>query len=248
VGIDPDLDGELFVNSSSSAVFAAADTLASCAQYLEPILRGVFTTYAAQAATTRRRRGLQRRTAGEGAVMFTDIFLLSGPTYSQHTSMLFCHLALQLLSSNVSLQGPKPCTVLSLCCLPSDLGLKQWQLQSGDAVAAVNCLYELVQQHQQVLESREHAEDELHKAKVGSAHTGSVCRSNSSTCTDYTAHASCRCPRLLKCPSLHAAVVATACCASCFVSDTVDCNRWTLGLMPRPSSGCRARWKQRNRS
>lgn len=42
----PALGGELFGHSSSSAVFATAGTLASCTQYLEPILRGVLTTYA----------------------------------------------------------------------------------------------------------------------------------------------------------------------------------------------------------
>lgn len=47
-----------------------------------------------------------------------------------------------------------------------DLGLKQWQLHDGSPVAAVNRLYELVQQHQRVQEAREVAQDELHKAKV----------------------------------------------------------------------------------
>lgn len=48
----------------------------------------------------------------------------------------------------------------------ADLGLRQWQLADGDAVAAVNCLYDLVQQHQRVQEAREAAQDEAHKAKV----------------------------------------------------------------------------------
>lgn len=70
-------------------------------------------------------------------------------------------------------QLAKPITVplldnTCLLCLPADLGLKQWQLADGDAVAAVNCLYELVQQYQHVQEAREVADDELHKAKVRS--------------------------------------------------------------------------------
>jgi hypothetical protein len=44
-GMCSDLGGELLGSSSSSAVFATAGTLASCAQYLEPILRGVLTPY-----------------------------------------------------------------------------------------------------------------------------------------------------------------------------------------------------------
>lgn len=61
---------------------------------------------------------------------------------------------------------------LSNCCLavphlPADLGLQQWQLHGGDAIEAVNRLYDLVQQHQRVQEEREAAQDELHKAKVG---------------------------------------------------------------------------------
>jgi hypothetical protein len=50
--------------------------------------------------------------------------------------------------------------------LPTDLGLQQWQLHGGDAIAAVNRLYDLVQQHQRVQEEREAAEDALHNAKV----------------------------------------------------------------------------------
>lgn len=50
--------------------------------------------------------------------------------------------------------------------LASGLGLKQWQLMNGDAVAALNCIYDLVQQHQRAQESREQVQDELHKAKV----------------------------------------------------------------------------------
>jgi hypothetical protein len=50
--------------------------------------------------------------------------------------------------------------------LHADLGLQQWQLHGGDAIEAVNRLYDLVQQHQRVQEEREAAQDELHKAKV----------------------------------------------------------------------------------
>jgi hypothetical protein len=39
---------------------------------------------------------------------------------------------------------------------PAELGLKQWQLQGGNAVALVNALYELVQQQQGLLGSKEH--------------------------------------------------------------------------------------------
>lgn len=111
--------------------------------------------------------------------------LLVESTCSQHT--LYAEL-LPRCSPDVLLQAFTPFLPY---CLPSDLGLKQWQLQSGDAVAAVNRLYELVQQHQQVLESREHAEDELHKAKVEYAQSVSSCRSNSSSCagpSDHTLH------------------------------------------------------------
>lgn len=36
-----DLDGLLFGDSNASAAFATTDTLGSCSQYLEPILRGI---------------------------------------------------------------------------------------------------------------------------------------------------------------------------------------------------------------
>lgn len=51
--------------------------------------------------------------------------------------------------------------------LATDLGLKQWQLLEGDAVAAINCLYDLVQQHQRMQEGREQVQEQLHKVKVG---------------------------------------------------------------------------------
>lgn len=47
-----------------------------------------------------------------------------------------------------------------------DLGLKQCQLLEGDAVAAINCLYDLVQQHQRMQEGREQVQEQLHKVKV----------------------------------------------------------------------------------
>lgn len=56
--------------------------------------------------------------------------------------------------------------ITAALALPADLGLKQWQLHDRSPVAAVNRLYELVQQHQRVQEAREVAHDELHKAKA----------------------------------------------------------------------------------
>ncbi|WIA42524.1 hypothetical protein OEZ86_008507 [Tetradesmus obliquus] len=47
-----------------------------------------------------------------------------------------------------------------------DLGVKQWQLHGGDTVALVNALYEVVQQQQSVLGSKEHLQDELQKLRV----------------------------------------------------------------------------------
>lgn len=56
--------------------------------------------------------------------------------------------------------------LIALSCVFPDIGLKQWQLLDGDAVAAVNRLYDLVQQYQQLQEARELEQDDLHKAKV----------------------------------------------------------------------------------
>lgn len=133
--------------------FATPDTLASCAQYLEPILRGVPCVHGASSAG-----------------------LLAGWLGWLHTARNQSHS--QAHESAPSRQaGVLPlvvdahatmclCCPIVWCCL-ADVGLRQWQLQGGDAVAAVNRLFDLVQQFQHLQDARELEQDDLHKAKVG---------------------------------------------------------------------------------
>jgi hypothetical protein len=48
----------------------------------------------------------------------------------------------------------------------ADLGLRQWQLRGGDPVAALNSLFELVQQHQSLQGYKSSMQEQLHRAKV----------------------------------------------------------------------------------
>lgn len=47
-----------------------------------------------------------------------------------------------------------------------DLGLRQWHLQLDNTAGLLNSLYELVQQHQALLSSRENLQEELQKLRV----------------------------------------------------------------------------------
>lgn len=125
------LDSLLFGDCDDAAAFATADNLSSCVQYLEPILRGMFSTLPSATARHTQTCCVQHHhPAGFGAGF----------------------------------------VITAALALPADLGLKQWQLHDGSPVAAVNRLYELVQQHQRVQEAREVAHDELHKAKASLLH------------------------------------------------------------------------------
>lgn len=70
-----------------------------------------------------------------------------------------CHLSKSARDSFTRCQrlcvNPADSVVLPYLC-PADLGVKQWQLHGGDTVALVNALYEVVQQQQSVLGSKEH--------------------------------------------------------------------------------------------
>lgn len=175
--MDADPGGVLFGTEAPTS-FATTESLSRCAQYLEPILRG------------------NREGVWCFSVTYYDglqaLYTAVGPCIEAHNQMTsrswstFGQATTVQTPSSWHLPPPRPfgCGPIS-DWLATDLGLKQCQLLEGDAVAAINCLYDLVQQHQRMQEGREQVQEQLHKVKVGSI---AAWHSEASICVRWCYH------------------------------------------------------------
>eukprot|EP00879_Flechtneria_rotunda_P030342 GHRR01032965.1.p1 GENE.GHRR01032965.1~~GHRR01032965.1.p1 ORF type:complete len:462 (+),score=153.04 GHRR01032965.1:420-1805(+) len=138
-------------SDTSNSPFATPSNLATCAQYLEPVLKGILVIcfIVTQAVTAAVHplvdsNGAHTHASTHGAIQWWAIC----------TTRLMSH------GKGCCQLGP-----LSLL-LSAEVGLQQCQLQGGDAVAAINILYEVVHLYHSTLGSKEALQDEVHKLQV----------------------------------------------------------------------------------
>jgi hypothetical protein len=101
--------------------------------------------------------------------------------------------------------------IAAIVC-PAELGLKQWQLQGGNAVALVNALYELVQQQQGLLGSKEQLQVRAERSSLATCNTQHSKRRRTLLCHHRRPLVSLSSRRLPQ-PAYHQAAVPVSSCS-----------------------------------